>query len=165
MQMAFFDLNLYEHPSGAQFDPDAVIQKVKTCFPEATVLPGDQLALRAQHAERIAAQLGSEGSRIVTDTLWRNAKLYGPAYAFRIPLAQGKHVEGLARRVNVQFLFEEPLSEGMRERLLEFLKSFGVGRLKASTDDEKQFEILCDLPGAPAHPGEAVLYPSIHSQK
>jgi hypothetical protein len=162
-EKAFFDLSLYEHPSGAQFDPNAAIQKVKTWFPDATVLPGDQLALRAQHAEKIADQLGAEGSRIVS-TLWRNAKLYGPAYAFRIPLPGGSPIEGLARRVNVQFLFEEPLPQGMRERLLDFLKSFGVGCLTASTNDERQFEILCDMPGTPAHPGEAILYSSLQNQ-
>lgn len=143
--MGFLNLNLYEHPSGAAFDPDAVIRKVGAHFPEATVAPGDQLALRAQHAESVAPQLSPEGASTVVETLRRNARSYGPACAFTIPLPEGDFVRGLARSVNVQFLFNDPLPEEMRERLVTFLKSLGVGRLEASTNDARQSEVLCDL--------------------
>ena len=48
--MGFLNLNLYGHPRGVSFDPEAVLRKVREQFPEATVLPGDQLAEQARRA-------------------------------------------------------------------------------------------------------------------
>lgn len=146
--MEFLDLNLYRHPSGVAFDPAAVIEKVKGSFPEAILLPGDQLAKRAEHAESVAGRLGLDTAPIIVETLRRNARAYGPAYAFQIPQPGGKPpIQGLARSVNVQFLFEEPLPEETRNRLIAFLRSLGVGRLEASREGERQSEVLDDLRG------------------
>ena len=149
--MAVFNLNLYRHPSGVAFDPDKVLHKARAFFPEADMLPGDQLANEVQFAERFFAQeLASDptsSARYVIGSLRRKAQSYGPAYAFVIPRQDGSPIRGLARSVNVQFLVDEPLSEGMRDRLLGFLRSLGVGRLEVCTGGARQFEVLCDLRG------------------
>jgi hypothetical protein len=168
--MSFLELNLYEHPSGVAFDAANVIQRVKAYFPEATVLPGDQLAAEASRAETFLAdelRANPDGpARVVVESLRRKAAAYGPAFAFRIPAPKGGVIQGLARSVNVQFLFEDGLPAETRNRLIEFLKSLGIGRLQASTDDSRQVETLYDLqgpsdclsqrPGVPWHPGSSL---------
>ena len=149
--MGFLDLNLYEHPSGVAFDPAKVVRKAKAYFPEATFLPEDQMAAEAQRAEALLAEglkadPGGPASKVV-QSLQRKAISYGPAYAFLIPSKEGKPIRGLARSVNVQFLFDEPPPEETRNRLLGFLRSLGVGRLKASTSESRQSELLDDLRG------------------
>jgi hypothetical protein len=126
--MGFLKLNIYGHPSGAVLDPDQILQKVKEIFPETRVVPGDQLTLSA---ERAAA--GGAAGQVVA-TLRRNAQSYGPAYAFEIPLPEGRSMQGRARRYDVTLLFDEPLPEELRNRFIEWLKSFGVGKVEASTD-------------------------------
>jgi hypothetical protein len=154
--MAFLNLGLHKHPSGLAFDPEKVIQRVRAAFPEATILPGDQLAEETRRAEEALAQQLKDNpdgpARRVVESLRRKAEAYGPAYAFRMPVLGGAEVKGLARSVNVQFLFDEPLPEEVRRRLTEFLRSLGVGRLENSGDD-KESRVLCDLPG-PGRPEE-----------
>src|SRR5438105_4884013 len=119
--MAFLNLSLYGHPSGASFDPEVVLRKVRAAFPEATFIPGDRAAAEVESAKKILArdlQENPEGpARTVVESLRRKALAYGPAYAFQIPYEGGKPIQGLARRVNVQFLFDESLPEMMRHRL------------------------------------------------
>jgi hypothetical protein len=149
--MAYLVLSLYQHPSGASFNPEAVIEKAKAFFPEATFVPGDRSTAEVQFAESFFArelQAKPEGSaRKVVESLRRKAKTYGPTYAFRIPVAEGGEIRGLARRVTVEFLFDDSLPEPMRRRLLAFLRSLGAGRLQASTREKNQIEILWDLGG------------------
>lgn len=147
--MPFLELDLYEHPSGEAFKPEEVIQKLRAAFPEATVLPGDQLALRAQRAEAKAHLLSPQSASVIVETLWRNARQLGPAYAFEIPTTAGCRVRGNARRYNVTFLSEGPLSPALHERILAFLKSLGAGWIRASTNDERQSELLLDLKESP----------------
>lgn len=149
--MAVLNLNLYHHPSGVAFDPAKVVQKMRTYFPEATSLPGDQAVAEAERAEAFFArelQADPEGpARKVVESLRRKARRYGPSCAFSIPLEDGRHIRGCARSVGVTFLSDGPLGEPIRDRLLEFLKSLGVGWIEASTSDRRQAEILYDLRG------------------
>jgi hypothetical protein len=152
--MPYLGLRLYRHPSGAVLDPAAVIQKLQKSFPEATLVPGDQLALRAERAE---AFLGNElranpegPGRTVVETLRRNAREFGPAYAFEIPLACGQKIRGTARRFDVTFLLDQPFPDDVRQRLLAFLQSFGVGWIEASVPGRRQSEILADMRGVPS---------------
>ncbi len=138
--MGFLKLNVYEHPSDAVLDPDTVVQRVKEEFPETAVIAGDQLAQSADRAEALGA------ADHVVDTLRRNAQLYGPAYAFEIPLQGGDLLKGRARRYDVTFLFDEPLPEELRQRILAFLKSFGVGKIEASTET-RSTAVLFDVGG------------------
>lgn len=149
--MSFLELNLFKHPSGAELDPGAVIPRLRAAFPEAEVLPGDQLAAEARRAEAFLAKElqanPNSPARWILESLRRKAQTYGPAYAFRISTEGGKVIKGNARRFNVTFLFDEPLPEDLRQRLIDFLTSFGVGKVKASTNDKRQSEVLCDMPG------------------
>jgi hypothetical protein len=133
--MGFLKLNVYGHPLGASLDPDQVIQKVTESFPEARVVPGDQLTLSA---ERATAEGAADH---VVATLRHNAQSYGPAYAFEIPLPDGRSIQGRVRRYDVALLFDEPLPEELRSRFIDWLKSFGVGQVEASTDT-RQIAIL-----------------------
>jgi hypothetical protein len=148
--MGFLNLSLYQHPAGLAFDPDKVIERVKAAFPEVTVLPGDQLAAEARRAEEFFGREledAPEGpARRVVESLRRKACAYGPAYAFHIPLAGGGQLKGVARGVNVQIAFDDPIPDEVRRRLLEFLRSLGVGRLEKSTA-QGQSETVCELAG------------------
>ena len=124
--MGIIKLNRYEDPAGVAFDPEMVLQKVRSTFPEVNVLPGDQLALSAESA---AAQGAADH---VVQTLRRNQQAYGPAYAFEIPFQTGKTIEGRARRFDVTFLFPEPLPDEWQARLVAFLKQLGPGKLETS---------------------------------
>jgi hypothetical protein len=145
--MGFLRLTVYDHPSDAVFDPDAVLQKVQQEFPETVVLPGEQLTLAAEQAQ------AQEAAGHVVETLRRNARSYGPARAFRVPVPEGASVQGRVRRYDVAFLFDEPLPEALRHRLLHLLRSLGVGRLEASGQG-RQIEILFDS-AAPSADGTA----------
>jgi hypothetical protein len=138
--VGFLKLNVYGHPSDAVLDPGTVVQRVEEEFPETTVLPGDQLARSAERAQALGA------ADQVVDTLRRNSTLYGPAYAFEIPIREGEVLRGRARRHDVTFLFDKPLPEELRQRLLAFLRSFGVGKIEASTET-RGMEVLFDLGG------------------
>ncbi len=148
--MGFLNLSLYQHPSGKSFDPNKVVRKVKAAFPEARVLPGDQLAAEVRRAEvALAPQLreAPAGPALrVVESLRRKASAYGPAYAFDVPVPGGGTVRGLARSTNVQVLFDDPLPGDIHCRLTEFLMSLGLGRLEASTS-AGQRQIVCDLAG------------------
>jgi hypothetical protein len=134
-------------------DPAASIDKLKEWFPEVTVLPGDQLAASVKQIEEatVAERQKNPDSPLhsVLESERRKSRTFGPAYAFRLPLPEGGTLRGNARRYNVTFLFDDPLSESLRQRLIAFLQSFGVGWIKASTDDQRQSEILYDLRGTP----------------
>lgn len=149
--MAVLNLNLYRHPSGLAFDPRKVVQKLAKWFPEATFAPGDQAAAEVERAKSFFArelQADPESpARKVVESLRRKARNYGPSYAFVIPLEDGGPIRGCARSVGVTFLSEGPLREPTRTRLIEFLKSLGVGRIEVSTGDQRQFEVLYDLRG------------------
>jgi hypothetical protein len=164
--VSFLLLTLYKHPSGAILDPELVIRALRAYFPEAEVLPGDQLAAEADRAEafladRFRANPEAPARRVVA-SLRRKAETYGPAYAFRIARPGGSPIRGTARRYDLIFLFDEPLSPEFRQRVLTFLKSFGVGRLEDATSEKPQSEVLCDMPGPRAgeeHVGPAVIMP------
>lgn len=126
--MSFIKLNRYGEPSGGVFDAAAVVEKARETFPEVEVLPGDQLALSA---ERAAAEGAAEQ---VVRTLRRNQQDYGPAYAFTIIAEGGEAIQGRARRYDVTFLFSDALSVKWRQRLLDFLKSLGAGRIEQAAD-------------------------------
>jgi hypothetical protein len=122
--MGFIKLNRYDDPSSCDFDPKAVVERVRDTFAGVQVLPGDQLALSA---ERAAASGAAEH---VVRTLRRNQHEYGPAYAFSIPTEGPTTIQGRARRFDVTFLFPDVLADSWRQRLLAFLQSLGPGRIE-----------------------------------
>ena len=127
--MGFIKLNRYGDPSGCVFDPAAVVEKARKTFTGVKVLPGDPLALSA---ERAAA---SGAADHVVRTLRRNQQEFGPASAFEINTEGGTAIQGRARRYDVTFLFPDPLAEGWRQRLLDFLQGLGAGRIEEAVDN------------------------------
>jgi hypothetical protein len=150
--MGFLNLTVYNHSSGLAFDPDKVIERVKESFPEAELIPGDQSQAEVQRAEAFLADklqsepLGGPASKIVA-SLKRKADVNGPSYAFRLPIHPGPAIDGLARIVGVQFLFPEPLLPEVRDRLVQFLTSLGVGRLEEAEPGTMDVKVVADFPG------------------
>jgi len=149
--MAFLELTLFEHPKGLEFDLETVLRRLKEAITDLVLIPGDQSAAEMQRAENLfAAELRANPespARNVVESLRRKARIYGPTYALKILSDDGRTIRGLARRFSVEFRFDDPLPELWRGRLVQFLKSLGAGKLRASTNDRRQFEVLCDLPG------------------
>ena len=136
----------YRHWAG--LDPHQAIRKLQDWFPEAAVLPGDQLARSVEHAEAFFAEelskVGGGPETRVVESLRRKASRYGPSFAFRIPVDPGKAIQGSARRADITFNYDDPLPDRVRERLVEFLKTFGVGRIERSSQDGKATELIFD---------------------
>jgi len=149
--MGFLNLNLYKHPSGVAFDAAKVIEHMKATFPDADFPPGDRALAEVQRAEAFfATELAANPNspaRSVVESLRRKAANYGPSYAFAIPRSTGKPITGCARSVGVTFLFEDPLTEDWRNRLIAFLKSLAIGQLETSTEHSATHEVLEDLRG------------------
>ncbi len=75
--MGFIKLNRFGDPAGSGFDVEAVIARVRQTFADATVLPGDQLALSADRATLAGA------AEHVVRALRRNQQEYGPRLCVR----------------------------------------------------------------------------------
>jgi hypothetical protein len=121
--MAFIYLNLFPHRERGQLNPEDVIVRLQEAFPEAIVLPGDQLALSARRAEQNLDQT-NPANRTVVQKLWWDARHLGPAYAFYIPAEPGsRRIDGVIRRYQADFHSDAPLSEAMQGRILTFLRS------------------------------------------
>jgi hypothetical protein len=146
--LSFIILDLNESEERAELDPHQAIKRLQEWFPEATCLPGDQLTRSVDHAEVLFA--GPPGSsmrgaeRRVVESLRRKAGLYGPALAFQIPVDAARWIRGSARRVDITFNYDEPLPEALRNRIVEYLKSFGVGRIEQSSEDGTSTELIFD---------------------
>jgi hypothetical protein len=130
--MGFIKLNRYGDPCGCVFDAAAVVEKASQTFAGMHVLSGDPLALSAERA----ATLGAADH--IVRTLRQNQQEYGPASAFEIIIEGGGTIQGRARRYDVTFLFEDSLAEEWRQRLLEFLKGLGAGRIEEAADNVPQ---------------------------
>jgi glutathione S-transferase len=126
--MGFIKLNRFGDPNGCVFDAAAVAEKLRRTFPHLRLLPGDPLALSA---ERAAASGAPEH---VVATLRRNQREYGPACGFEIGIEGRETIQGRVRRYDVSFLFADPLTEEWRQRLLDFLRGLGVGRIEEAAD-------------------------------
>jgi hypothetical protein len=126
--MGFIKLNRFGDPSDCVFDAAAVAEKVRQSFPHVRLLPGDPLA---QSVECAAASGAPEH---VVATLRRNQREYGPAGVFEIGIEGRETIEGRVRRYDVTFLFADPLTDEWRQRLLDFLRGLGAGRIEEAAD-------------------------------
>jgi len=147
--MGYIELNLYRHPRGVEFDPAEAAARLKARFPAAEFAPGDRLAAEVEHAEnflRGELQANPDGPAAwVVKSLRRKAKNFGPAYGFRMPLEDGRVVEGTVRRVNITFSSDFDPDERLRAEIIDFLRGFGAGRIgeyPESADDEILVEDL-----------------------
>src|SRR5262249_31476415 len=144
----FIILDLSACQERDELDPHQAIKRLQEWFPAATCLPGDQLTQSVDHAKVLFA--GPSGStlsdpeRRVGESLRRKAGLYGPALAFQIPVDAARWIRGAARRVDITFNYDEPLPDALRNRLVQYLKTFGVGRIEQSSENGKSTDLLFD---------------------
>jgi hypothetical protein len=146
-----YNLSLHRHGSGVAFDPQKVIVKARAWFPEADFLPGDKAAEEVHRAETLFAEElrqnpAGPGSSVIA-SLRRRAYSFGPAFAFRIPQTGQDPVRATARGSGVHFVFDEPITEVLRDRILGFLRSLGIGRLEAAVVGDRIPHVLADMDG------------------
>jgi hypothetical protein len=142
--MCYFYINLSRHGPVVRLDPDEAIIRLQELFPEAIVLPGDQLALAAQRTEQRLGQ-SEAANRAVIQKLWWDAQHSGPAYAFYVPPGAEPRIEGVIKRYQADFHSEAPLSSAMRARIVAFLRSLipaGVAINVGEERDEEEDPIL-----------------------
>lgn len=120
--MGYLSINLFDHRDRARIDPDQAVVRLQERFPEAIILPGDQLALSARKAEQKLDQ-SNAAERAVVQKLWWDAQHLGPAYAFYIPGGPGARIDGVLKRYQADFDSEAPFTEGMHARIIDFLRS------------------------------------------
>lgn len=120
--MFYLYVNLLHRDGQFQLNPDEAVVRLQEHFPEAIILPGDQLARSAQRAER---QLDSANAahRAVVAKLWWDAQHSGPAYAFFLPAGVEPRVDGVIKRYQADFHSDTPVSEPLRARIVAFLRS------------------------------------------
>ncbi len=109
--MAYLSVNLFDYRDQAQLDPDEAVVRLQEKFPEAIVLPGDQLALSARRAEQNVDQSNSAERAVVQKLRW-DAQNLGPAYAFYIPCGPGARIDGVLKRYQADFDSEAPFTGG-----------------------------------------------------
>jgi hypothetical protein len=146
--VSFIILDLNESEGRAELDPHQAILRLQDWFPGATVLPGDQLTQSVERAESFFGALQSDRmsdpEKRVVESLRRKAHRYGPALAFQIPVDSGRSIQGSARRVDITFNYDDPLPDPLRDRVVEYLKTFGVGRIERSSADGRTTELIFD---------------------
>jgi len=140
--MEWLQLYLYWHPSKASLDMDAVVKKLRADFPTLNVLPGDKWLEEIHRLEDLNA------SAVVLDNLRRRWKREGPRLAFEILQDGLPSIQGHLNRYVIVFHFDE-VSASSRERILSFLKFFGVGKIQTSQTGQKGIETLLDMTGVP----------------
>jgi hypothetical protein len=90
--MDYLYVNLFNERDRGRLNPDEAIVRLQQQFPEAIILPGDQLALSARRAEQNLDQANS-AQRAVAQKLRWDAQHLGPAYAFYIPAGPGPRIK------------------------------------------------------------------------
>ena len=137
--MAYLCINLFNQRDRGRLDPDEAIVRLQEQFPDAIVLPGDQLALSARRAEHNLDQT-NPADRAIIQKLWWDAEHLGPAYAFYIPVGPRSRISGVLKRYQADFVVDTPLTEGMRERIMAFLRSLIPAGMAIDVSEE------CDEP-------------------
>jgi hypothetical protein len=142
--MPYIYLNLFPQRERGQLDPDEAIVRLQECFPEAIVLPGDQLVLSAHRAEQNLDHT-NPANRTVVRKLWWDAQHLGPAYAFHVPAGPGPRIDGIIKRYQADFSGDSPLSETMHARILAFLRSLIPAEVDVEIGEESDVE--AEMPG------------------
>jgi hypothetical protein len=129
-------------PSSPALDADEVAAAVQRLFPNAVRHPGDGLAETARRARAFADAAPPDQReallRIVVPRLEQNARSYGPAYGLSISQEGAKAIRVVVRPRDVTFLAEKVPPRAVWERIVEFLKSQGTGKVW-TTEEPVQF--------------------------
>jgi hypothetical protein len=110
--MAYLCINLFNKPDRIPLEPDEAIVRLQEQFPEAIVLPGDQLALSAARAEQNLDQANPSNRAVVQKLRW-DAQNLGPAHAFFIP-GPRRRIDGVIKRYQADFDGHAPCDEGLQ---------------------------------------------------
>jgi hypothetical protein len=120
--MPYLYINVFRPGTPWQLNPDEAVIQLQQSFPEALVLPGDQLVRSALRAEQqLDARNPAENS--VIEKLWWDAEHSGPAYGFYIPAGAEPRVDGVLKRYQADFVSTGAISEALHARITEFLRS------------------------------------------
>ena len=115
----------YSSDDVVTFDPEKVIAKLRVAFPEAEVDPADQAAAEVERVRQFA-ESESDADPHVRSTMLRQiqgkARRNGPVYSFGLA-----GVTGTAGRYSVSFLSDTEIELSLRQRIVAFLESLGVG--------------------------------------
>lgn len=137
--MDYLELSLRDDPHGASLDPHEAVRRVSAAFPEIDLLPGDPLASKVEVLERLVeGRPGidpSPSARPVLESARRFSETCGPAYQFRIPQGDGKHLRGRIHRYQISFFGEADFDRPLMDRILNLLKSFGCGEIGTISED------------------------------
>jgi hypothetical protein len=118
----FIYVNLLRPGNPWRLDPDDAVVRLQQTFPEAIVLPGDQLVRSAQRADQ-SVDATNPAQRQVVEKLWWDARHSGPAYAFYLPIGTEERIDGVIKRFRADFYSDRTISESLHTRILEFLRS------------------------------------------
>jgi hypothetical protein len=137
--MPYLYINLLNERDRGQLRPDDAMVRLQEHFPEAIVLPGDQLALSAHRAQKNLDR-GDPADQAVVQKLWWDAQHLGPAYAFYIPAGSEPRLEGVVKRYQADFHGPGRVSEGMRVRIVAFLRFLIPAGMTSDVQEESDEE-------------------------
>ena len=116
----------------ACFDPEKVLHRLQTSFPEAVIDPTE----RAE-AEVAAIDAFLEQNNAAPETRDRmkaqirgKARRNGPVYGFTLPVPEGTTIEGLASRYSVHFRADSAIDAVLQRRIVAFLEALGLGTVR-----------------------------------
>src|SRR5438445_13793139 len=118
--MSYVYINLFNKGVHAEVNPDEAIVRLQEQFPEAVVLPGDQLARSARRAEQLDQT--NPANQTVVKKRWWDARNAGPAYAFYSPSGTGPRIEGVTKRYQAAVHSDAAFPEAARSRIVPFLR-------------------------------------------
>jgi hypothetical protein len=115
----------------ATFDPEKVLQRLKEQFPEADIDTTDwaesEVASLDSFLER--RSVPAETSDAMRRQIRRKAVRNGPIYKFKLTDGDGISIEGYSSRYRVVFRSANDIDQKFCGRIIDFLRSLGLGNL------------------------------------
>lgn len=103
------------------YDQSDLISQLRKLFPNLVVHDGDQLAKRAEHAEKLELSVDNTIKKKIVDKLKTNAKLYGPAIAIEIPTSSGQ-IKGRLRPRDIAFTATSEPDPDVWNKVVDFCR-------------------------------------------
>jgi hypothetical protein len=120
----------YSSDDVAVFDPEKVVAKLRLAFPDVDIDPTDQSAAEVERIRQfIESKADSDPN--VRSTMLRQiqgkARRNGPVYSFSLA-----GLTGTAGRYSIAFIAEVEIEPSLRQRIVSFLESLGLGTVTVS---------------------------------
>jgi hypothetical protein len=115
----------YSSDEVAVFDPEKVIARLRSDFPEADVDPTDQSAAEVERVRQFAKSHLDSDSEVQSTVLRQiqgKARRNGPVYSFELA-----GVTGTAGRYSISFVSDVEIEPSLRQRIVTFLESLKLG--------------------------------------